>query len=289
MTMRNDLILERATTIMQKKPEPFVKWVGGKRSTLNELLPSVPLSFKNYHEPFIGGGALFFALNGQIKNATVSDNNFDLIMTYKAIQKDPKALIARLKEHVKKHGEKHYYETRASETEDPIEIASKFIYLNKTCYNGLYRVNKLGKFNVPMGKYNNPAILQEENIWACHEALKKTTIQLGDFTRIKAEAGDFVYFDPPYHPTTDVSFTGYTKENFTEQDQVRLRDFALELSKKGVKVMLSNSNTPFIRDLYESKKFFVKTVLAPRMVNCKPKERNGVKEVLITNYPLPKL
>ncbi|MBI4009571.1 MAG: Dam family site-specific DNA-(adenine-N6)-methyltransferase [Candidatus Aenigmarchaeota archaeon] len=267
-------------------PQPFLKWAGGKRNLINEILGKLPEKFNNYHEPFIGGGAVFFAVGNKANHSTISDSNLELIMTFKVIQKNPKALIEKLKIHASKHSEKYFSEIRGQEPADPIDIASRMIYLNKTCYNGLYRTNKNGKFNVPFGKNNSPNIVQEENILSCHEFLKDTKILFGDFETINPQKGDFVYLDPPYHPTGEMSFTKYTKENFTERDQLRLRDFIARLTKNGVFVMLSNSNTKFINDLYGDKKFKKDIVLSPRFINCKPNERNEVEELLITNYQL---
>jgi len=267
------------------KAKPFVKWVGGKRSLINELNDNLPSDFGNYYEPFVGGGALFFALEETLSGSFISDRNLDLIITYNVIKKDPHKLIELLKIHDEKHGKEYYYKVRGKhELQNPIEIAARLIYLNRTCYNGLYRVNKSGHFNVPIGRYKNPNIIQESNILACHKALKSTSIEYRQFDQITPEKGDFVYFDPPYHPTDEASFTTYTKSNFTETDQVRLRDFALKLHKNGVKVMLSNSNTKFINNLYGDKAFKINIVKAPRFINCKSNKRNAVEEVLIVSY-----
>lgn len=268
------------------KPSPFVKWVGGKRSLLDEIVPNFPKDFNHYYEPFLGGGAVFFAVSERVKTTTISDINFELVITYKAIQKDPKALIEKLLTHQKNNTEDYYYEMRKQESNDPIDIAARFIYLNKTCYNGLYRVNKQGKFNVPMGRYANPQIIREGNIMACHKALEDVEIRYAHFEEIKPEEGSFVYCDPPYHPTDEHSFTQYNKSDFTEKDQTRLRDYLRGLTKKGVNIMLSNSDTKYIRDLYKSKEFHKNVVSAPRLVNCKPNQRESVNELLITNYPI---
>jgi len=265
---------------------PFVKWVGGKRSIIGELTSRLPQSFNTYYEAFVGGGALYFALNGRVTKAVLSDTNFDLVMTYSVIKKDPHALLEKLEKHAKKHSSEYYYKVRSQHNlKDAIQIAARFIYLNRTCYNGLYRVNKSGEFNVPIGRYAKPDIVRRDNILACSERLQKATIRYCEFDAIKPERGDFVYFDPPYHPTNDTSFTSYTKLDFSEHDQARLRDFALQLHKQGVYVMLSNSDSPFIRDLYSNRAFHISEVQAPRMVNCKPTQRNSVTELLITNYP----
>ncbi|MDQ3459869.1 MAG: DNA adenine methylase [Deinococcota bacterium] len=272
---------------------PFIKWVGGKRSLMDTLLLKMPETFRDYHEPFVGGGALFFELVGRkrLRAAHLSDTNLDLVFAYTVIKKDPTALIEALKVHAAKHSDtlegtgEYYYKVRAkTKLTEPVDIAARFIYMNKTGYNGLYRVNSKGEFNVPVGRYKNPGIVQESNIWACHEVLKVADIEHGEFDTIKPQRGDFVYFDPPYHPKDETSFTKYSKLDFSEQDQVRLRDFVVKLHKSGVKVMLSNSDTLFIKDLYKSNMFKIAIVQAPRFVNCKSNKRNAVDEVLITNY-----
>jgi DNA adenine methylase len=275
----------KESTSLKGIATPFVKWVGGKRSIIDDLKAHLPDNFNDYYEPFIGGGALFFALHQRLRKAHLSDTNLDLIIAYRMVQQAPEKLLELLKEHAQKHSEEYYYKVRDRHfLQDPVEKAARLLYLNKTCYNGLWRVNSKGKFNVPIGRYKNPGIVQEENILACCNALQAVDIQLADFDEIQPMEGDFVYFDPPYYPMDDASFTRYAKLDFTEQDQVRLRNFVLELSKKGVNVMLSNSDTTFIRDLYKSKPFKTATVQAPRFVNCKSNKRNPVNEVLITNY-----
>jgi DNA adenine methylase len=267
------------------KAAPFVKWAGGKRSIINDLKNHLPHTFGAYYEPFVGGGALFFELCDKLPAAYLSDMNQNLIFAYQAIKKDPDQLIALLDKHAAKHNKEYYYEVRGQYSlQNPVELAARFLYLNKTCYNGLYRENKKGEFNVPIGSYKNPNVVQADNIRACSTALQNATIRYGAFESIEPKSGDFVYFDPPYHPTDDTSFTSYTSHNFTEKDQVKLRDFALELHRKGVQVMLSNSNTKFITNLYKDKPFRINFVNAPRYVNCKPNGRNDVEEVLITTY-----
>lgn len=269
----------------ENKATPFLKWVGGKRGIISELTNRLPDTYNNYYEAFVGGGALFFEIAATLKKAYLSDTNLDLVITYSVIKKDPHKLIELLKKHQKNHSDDYYYKVRARHNlDDPIEIAARMIYLNKTCFNGLFRVNKKGEFNVPIGKYTNPGICQEENILACSKALKAVSIEYKDFTKTEPQAGDFIYFDPPYHPTDETSFTAYSGAGFTEKDQSDLAEFCTALHKKGVYVMISNSNTKFIRDLYKSNIFRIGIVNAPRLVNCKPNGRNSVEEVLITNY-----
>ena len=168
--------------------------------------------------------------------------------------------------------------------DDRVEIAARFIYLNKTCFNGLWRVNSQGRFNVPMGSYKNPSICQAESLYACHQALAGVDVRLRDFRDVRASAGDFVYFDPPYHPLDGASFTSYAKHGFGEAEQVCLRDLCLELHRRGVRVMASNSDTAFVRALYAEDVFRVETVRAPRLVNRDADKRGDVNELLITNY-----
>ncbi|MCA0428721.1 MAG: DNA adenine methylase [Bacteroidetes bacterium] len=267
------------------KATPFLKWVGGKRSLIDELKARLPDEFNNYFEPFVGGGALFFELHSRLKSAHLSDMNFDLIITYSVIQKDLPKLIEQLKIHQAKHSETYYYKVRSMHNlEDPIQIAARMIYLNKTCFNGLWRVNSKGEFNVPIGSYSNPGILQEDNLNHCRVALSRAKIENKEYFKINPAPGDFVYFDPPYHPTSETSFTRYSKQDFSEKDQSDLADFCIELHKKGVFVMVSNSDTSFIKNLYKASYFNIGIVNAPRLVNCKPNGRNSVQEVLITNY-----
>ncbi len=264
---------------------PFVKWAGGKRSIINELIKRLPETLENYYEPFMGGAALFYKIQSRINRAYLSDINFDLVITSKVVQKAPEALITRLEEHTRKDSDDYYYKIRAQhELQNPIDIAARFIYLNKTCFNGLYRVNKKGEFNVPRGSSKKPNIVQRENILAGSQVFQKANIEYHEFDTIRPLPKDFVYFDPPYHPSDSTSFTKYTKLDFSEKDQQRLCDFAVQLNKTGVKVMLSNSDTPFIRNLYSANIWHIDTIQAPRMVNCKVNGRGAVNELLITNY-----
>lgn len=269
--------------IKESGASPFLKWVGGKRGIIKELTSRLPETYNDYYEAFVGGGALFFDIKP--KKAYLSDANLDLVITYKVVQKDVEKLIEALKKHARLNCEEYYYRVRKRhDLDDPIEVAARMIYLNKTCFNGLWRVNRKGEFNVPMGKYANPGICQEENLRACSKALKSATIEYKSYENITPKEGDFCYFDPPYHPTSGTSFTSYAIGDFSEKNQLELANFCKELHKKGVKIMLSNSNTPFIRNLFSSNIFNIAIVNAPRNVNCKPNGRNAVEEVLITNY-----
>lgn len=266
-----------------QRATPFLKWVGGKRGVIQLLKSRLPIKYGDYYEGFVGGGALYFALHPS--KAFLSDTNPDLILTYQVIQQQPKKLISKLKKHEKSHNKEYYYKIRKQHRlKNPLEIAARMIYLNKTCFNGLWRVNSKGEFNVPMGSYINPAICNQENIMACHHVLQNAIIERKDFHSITPEAGDFVYFDPPYHRTSETSFTAYAKSDFSEQDQIALAEFSKSLHKKGVYVMISNSNTKFIRSLYKEPSFKTQIIMAPRTVNSNAKGRKPVEEVLITNF-----
>lgn len=269
----------------QTQPKPFVKWVGGKRSIINELVKRMPVNFNNYYEPFCGGGALFFEIYNMVKGKCfLSDMNADLIITYNVIKNNPKELIETLKIHKEKHCEEYYYKVREmQDLQDRIQKSARFIYLMKTCFNGLWRVNKKGEFNVPIGSYKNPNICNESNVYAVHEVLQGVQITHQDFSKITPQKGDFVYFDPPYQPIKPDSFTKYISGGFGEKDQERLRNFALELKNKGVFVMISNSNADLIFDLY-SKDFTIETVPAPRVVSCKASGRESVMETVVLGF-----
>ncbi len=269
----------------QIQPKPFVKWVGGKRSIMQELVKRMPTNFNNYYEPFCGGGALFFEVYNMVKGKCfLSDLNADLIIAYNVIKNNPKELIETLKIHKEKHREEYYYKIREmQDLQDPIQNSARFIYLMKTCFNGLYRVNKNNQFNVPIGSYKNPNICDETNIYAVHEALQGVEIKYQDFSKITPQKGDFVYFDPPYQPIKRDSFTKYISGGFDEKQQERLRDFALELKNKGVFVMISNSNAPLILDLY-NKDFKIEMVEVPRAVSGKTAGRESVLEVVVLGF-----
>lgn len=263
--------------------KPFVKWVGGKRQLLPAIVKYVPplTGGAVYHEPFVGGGAVFF--HRQPKRAMLTDSNERLIRTYRGIKQDVDGVIRLLRSYP--HDKGFYLEMRARDIdrESDVEIAAWFIYLNRTGYNGLYRVNSKNGFNVPFGDYRNPTICDPDNLRACSRALRGARIERRDFESVlgRAKKGDFVYFDPPYIPLTATSkFTDYTSEGFSDAAQVRLRDVALELKRRGVQVLLSNSSAPRVYDLYE-KHFECVEVDARRSVNCKPNGRGRIPELLI--------
>jgi len=279
------------TTPLEDTPRPFLKWAGGKRQLLPAILPEIECArpWKRYHEPFIGGGAVFFELarTGMLgrMRAFVSDLNEPLIEVYQAITTDVEGVIARLAEHKRKHGKDHYYAVRAEVPASHTERAARLIYLNRTCYNGLFRVNSKGLFNVPMGNYKDPAILDAGNLRACSAALNRATIAVRPFDAVagNAKAGDFVYLDPPYDPVSETAnFTAYSRDRFGKAEQERLAEVCRQLDAKGVKFLLSNSATPFIRALYKG--FRVRTVQANRMVNRDATKRGKVDEVLVANF-----
>ncbi len=269
-------LLEDAGRIIAEKPKPFVKWVGGKRQLLTQfrklnLYPPALFDIKTgrYFEPFVGGGAVFFDLLP--KKGYLSDLNKELVTTYNVIKNDVDGLIKSLKKH--KTDKDYFLNIRA---QDPtklsdLAVASRFIFLNRTCFNGMYRVNSKGGFNVPYGKYNNPLICDEDNLKKVSKELQGIEIKHQDYKGVleKAKKGDFIYFDPPYYPVSKTaSFTSYTKESFLEKEQTELRDTVLELNKRGCFVMLSNSDTPFINEIYSGfKGIRISKVEAGRAIN----------------------
>jgi len=267
--------------------KPFLKWAGGKKQLLPELMKWLPQEFRAYHEPFLGGGAVFFALasRGLLARANLSDVNEALIQAYEGVRDHVEKVIERLEKHVNK--KEHYLRVRAQNPRrlSPVGRAARIIYLNKTCYNGLYRENRSGKFNVPFGKYRNPNICDKENLRAVAQLLRRAEISCRSYRTVleKARKGDFVYFDPPYDPLTKTArFTEYDQNRFTRDDQTELRDTFLELDRRGVYVMLSNSDTPFVRQLYEG--FGREQVFASRAINSNPDRRGKVSELVIRNY-----
>jgi DNA adenine methylase len=264
-----------------KTARPFVKWAGGKRQILRELLKHVPSKHGRYFEPFVGGGALFFATRP--KRAILADVNERLVRAYTGVRDDVEAVIALLKKWP--HDPVFFEKTRSRPVDEgtDVEVAAWFVYLNKTGFNGLYRVNKKNRFNVPFGRYENPKICDPRTLRACSEALANTDLKVGDFEDVAraAKRGDFVYFDPPYAPLSPTSsFTSYTSNGFGIDEQTRLRDLARHLKRSGVHVLLSNSSAPAVRKLY-SRGFEVFEVSATRMVNSKAGGRGAITELVI--------
>ena len=268
--------------------EPVVKWAGGKRGLIDKYRRFFPKNFGKYYEPFFGGGAVFFYLfsSGKISSAKISDINEELINMYIVIRDNINKLIEELKSGKYINEKEIYYKIRASEPSDPVERAARLIYLNHTCYNGLYRVNKQGKFNVPYGRYpKNVKIFDEHNLRQVSKCLQNVEITTEDFEESvkNAQKGDFVYFDPPYAPiSATADFTSYTSGGFGLKEQERLAKVFKELSDRGCYVMESNSSAPIILELY--KDFNIQFIHAKRYINSDPKGRKGVQETLIMNY-----
>jgi DNA adenine methylase len=290
--------------------KPFLKWAGGKTQLLHVLEKRLPPAIRQsktidvYVEPFVGGGALFFYLKNHYKvhKAYLLDTNFDLIIAYKTVQMQPFALIEQLQKLETAYlslpepeREAFYYEIRAQYNAirkaegNWIERAAYMIFLNKTCYNGLYRLNSNGEFNVPHGKYKNPTICDAENILAASRTLQNTEIICADFeaSRQYIAEGTFIYLDPPYRPVSKTAnFTNYTAQGFSDEDQVRLAKFVREISNQGAYVLLSNSDTSdgFFETLYEG--FIIERIQAKRSINSNVHRRKAVSELLIRNYSL---
>lgn len=263
------------------EPKPFIKWVGGKRKLVPEIVARMPKSFGAYHEPFMGGAALFWHLRPSI--AHLSDANERLVRTYRGIRDSVEQVIDVLR--VTPNTAEAFYARRSEDVDaytNDANVAAWFIYLNKTCFNGLYRVNKKGQFNAPFGSYKNPPICDADNLRACSAALNGVDIQHGSYLDVeyRANEGDFVYFDPPYVPASaSANFTSYTADGFGYQDQVALANVARRLRSRGVHVMLSNADVEVIHDLYDG--FKTDTIMAARAINCDGGKRGKVAEVLI--------
>ncbi len=265
-------------------PRPFLKWAGGKGKLIQQYIPYLPKKFKTYYEPFLGGAAVFFYLNPP--SAALTDINAELVNAYRCVRDNVEELILNLEVHQLRHCRDYYYEVRQSPGVTNIEKAARLIYLNKTCFNGLYRENSKGAFNVPIGKYKNPKICNPALLRSVSAALQNAQINVRPFEDILEHASscdDFVYFDPPYHPLSPTSnFTAYSRYSFSQDDQIRLKYVFAELAERGVKVMLSNSDCPFIRELYSE--FNINSIIAPRLINSNARKRGKISEVLVTSY-----
>jgi DNA adenine methylase len=273
-------------------PRPFLKWAGGKSQLLAQYSELFPKTYRNYYEPFLGGGAVFFNLRP--KRSFLSDINLEIINVYRCIRDQVEGIITQLHHHYLHHDESYYYDVRSRVEEtaewfwtgNNVERAARILYLNKTCFNGLYRENSKGHFNVPIGRYKNPSIYDPDLLRACAKQLKTARIEpvgFEDVLRRARSSNDFVYFDPPYHPLNQTSsFTSYTRYSFNEADQIRLRDTFERLRDRGVHVMLSNSDCEFIRDLYSG--FNIHTIYASRNINSQGSKRGKITEVLVTSY-----
>lgn len=300
------------------KAKPFVKWAGGKGQLLGELEKRLPLdilqekTIARYAEPFLGGGALFFFMKNRykIQESYLADNNKDLMLAYKVIKNNYNELVTELTEieecHLQKSEEgrrenfyliRDIYNNQTINYQQPssewIKRAGYFIFLNKTCFNGLYRLNSKGEFNVPFGRYKNPRICDDENLKEVHQSLKTANLFYGDFTRSSQHIDEstFIYLDPPYRPLNNTSyFTSYSKEGFNDDSQKKLAEFFKEMDRRGAKLMLSNSDPQnhdvrdnFFDELYEG--FNVERVSAKRNINRDPTKRGVIKELIVRNYP----
>jgi DNA adenine methylase len=274
-----------------KLVSPFLKWVGGKRQLMPEIITHLPprIGGYNYCEPFLGGGAVLFNL--QPRNAIINDFNFELINVYLVIRDNLEGLLEDLRLHINES--EYFYNLRGIDRTPEyqnltdIQRASRIIFLNKTCFNGLYRVNNSGEFNSPFGRYQNPNIVNEPTLRAVSNYLNTNDIRFtsGDYTQVLEEANrrTFVYLDPPYHPVSASSnFTGYVQGGWGEAEQIRLRETCEELNRRNVRFLLSNSSTPFILEQYQN--FNISTVKANRAINSDGAKRGEVDEVLIRNY-----
>ncbi len=287
-----------------EQPGPFLKWAGGKRALLGEILPNIPEFSGKYVEPFLGAGAVFFQIGANVQKV-VCDQNSELIDTYTVVRDNPERLIEELRKH--KNEKDYFLAIREMDRDaeyfslDKVQRAARFIFLNKTCFNGLYRVNSNGHFNVPFGNQKNPDIVSEKQIRKASAYLsqkmpgskKEFASQLftGDYRSVtqSVTGGDFVYLDPPYHPVSTTSnFVTYGKNGFNASHQEELRDEVLLMHALGASIMLSNSDTPFIRDLFSSRIFHQKTVSVRRAISANAEGRAPISELLITNYRVSK-
>ena len=275
-------------------PKPFVKWAGGKRQLIPILHQNLPESFGTYYEPFLGGGALLFHIltDKNSQKCSISDLNSDLVLAYTTIRDRIDSLIVSLKNHEKnyqKNSESYYYSIRESNPRSAIEKTSRLIFLNRTCFNGLYRVNSKGKFNVPLGKYSNPNIVNEENLRAVSHILQSSRISIKcrDFEAVLRDAkkGDLIYFDPPYQPVSaTANFTSYTNKDFTYDDLTRLAELCLKLDSRGCNVLLSNSDSKEVAEVFAKNTWKITRIEANRSINSNSKKRTGHFELLIKNY-----
>ncbi len=267
----------------------FVKWAGGKSQLIQQFKPLLPPKFNTYFEPFVGGGAVFFYVQQNLRPKAVflSDTNKELINCYSIVKSQPNDLLKSLEEHKRVHSNQHFYDVRRENPErlEEVERAARFVYLNKTCFNGLYRVNSKGEFNVPFGYYRNPMIVDSQSILLASKLLKGVHIKLMPSERVLdyAKSGDFVYFDPPYVPISRTSsFTSYTADSFGETAQKKLAETFERLDERGCYVMLSNSSSPIIRELYQG--YDVSTVRARRAISSIGTGRGRIDEFVVRNY-----
>src|SRR5574337_300244 len=287
-------MLKQQYQLISVMPKPFVKWAGGKRQLLPVIASHIPSKFERYFEPFLGGGVVFFSLVSKERKTKwhISDLNSDLVLSYVTIRDNVKELVSSLETHAENYSKNqstYYYKIRETNPKNGIDRVSRLIFLNKTCFNGLYRVNSKGKFNVPVGRYVNPNIVNKENLFEVSRVLqsKDISIKCQDFEdALKGVGqGDFVYLDPPYQPVSSTSsFTSYTDSDFDFSDQERLYNKFKTLDKKGVKVLLSNSKSDEITELFQEYSDGIIEITANRFINSVSKNRTGHAELLIKNY-----
>jgi len=309
MTFTDFVISKEIVKNHKQKPAatsaaPFINWVGGKRSLIEKYNPIIPIEFNRYFEPFVGGGAMFYHMHskyGNTKQYFLSDLNQELVITYQAVRDNPKEVATLLSYMNVRHSKEFYYAVRNYDREEiapkrysklfdivdklnPVEVAARFIFLNLTCFNALYRVNSDNLYNVPIGSSLNKDVSDNGLLKYCSDVLSEVEITYQPYQSIKPEAGDFVFLDPPYAPiTATANFTSYTSEGFGAEEQVQLKQFCDQLNENGVKFMLANSNCEFIRDLYKDYKYY--TFALDRRLNCKGDLRKQTtdNEILVTN------
>lgn len=275
-------------------PKPFVKWAGGKRQLIPILGENIPESFGTYFEPFLGGGALLFHIlaSRSRPRCGISDLNSDLVLAYSVVRDRIDELVASLRGHEKKYqknSKTYYYSVRSGSPDDDVERTSRLIFLNRTCFNGLYRVNSRGEFNVPLGRYSNPHIVNEDSLRAASRALGsgRVSVKCRDFEAVLGDAkkGDFVYLDPPYQPVSETAnFTSYTEKCFGDVDLRRLANLCHKLDSRGCAVMISNSDSEEVSGLFSGRPWKIRRIRANRSINSDSKKRTGHHELLIKNY-----
>lgn len=274
---------------MAEKLSTFIKWAGGKTQLIEQFKPFFPKKIDRYFEPFVGSGAVFFYVKKHFnpRKILLSDINDELINCFQVVRNDVDKLVLLLIQHKSYHSIRHYYEVRRKDPKklSKVEAAARFIYLDKTCYNGLYRVNAKGHFNVPIGRHKNPAIVDEKSLREASSMLKRVAIKAMPFEKVVyfVGRGDFIYMDPPYYPLSKTSsFTNYSKFKFLEKEQKKLAETFKKLDKRGCLLMLSNNDHPFIRGLYKG--YNIRVVQAKRFISCNGKARGPINELVVKNY-----
>jgi DNA adenine methylase len=269
----------------------FLKWAGSKLQLIGQFENLFPPTFRNYYEPFVGSGAVFFYVKSKLKpnKVILSDTNEELINCFAVVRDKPSELVELLLNHRKRHSKEYYYAVRSVQSNrlDSVNRAARFIYLNKTCFNGLYRVNSKGQFNVPFGDYDSPSIFDKNILFQASQLLQDVDLQIMTFEKVLDFAGkdDFVYFDPPYVPLSKTSnFTRYSKSDFTMKEQKRLSEVFGVLDSRGCFVMLSNSDHALTRELYRDYEKNTLIVKAKRMINSVGSKRGTINELVVTNY-----